>query len=151
MSYTEYKDLYEKAQEKKSDKIAIIIDVMNSKYNPTYYEERMNIIKMMEEITNGGYFEIITDNKLLFTNYKKFVILGDLFGITIKANDSMNNIMEKYLSIIKTMKEKYSIHVNFHYNSCYYETDDWAEGNEKYYSGYAIQQLEADKNKENII
>lgn len=151
MSYTEYKDLYEKAQEKKSDKIAIIIDVMNSKYNPIYFEERMNIIKMMEEVTNEDYFEIITDNKLLFTNDKKFVIFGDLFGITIKANDTMSNIMDKYLKIIRTLKKKYSIHVKFHYNSCYYETDNWVEGNEKYYSGYAIQQLEADKNKENII
>ena len=151
MSYMEYVDMYEKAQEKKSDKITIIIDVVNSKNNPVYIKERMNIIKMMEELTSKNYFEIITDNKRLFKDNKKFIILGDLFAITIKANDSISNIMKKYLNIIKTLKEKYSIHVDFHYNSCYYETDDWVEGNSKYYSGYAIQQLEKNKNKKNIV
>ena len=151
MSYREYTNLYKKAQQKKSDKIMLIIDVVNSKNNEEYIAQKNRIVSMMQELTKKDTFKFISNNEILFKDFDKFFILGDLFGVTITSNDDISDIKEKFKNVIKNLKKKHGITLLFHYNACYYDTDSYAEGYNKYYSGYAVRELERRKNNRDII
>ena len=65
-------------------------------------------------------------------------IVGDFVGLTT-YRDSISN--EEVLNIFKEEKEKLNLDVEFHVADGYYETNDYSEGNTKYFRGYCIDLL----------
>lgn len=65
-------------------------------------------------------------------------IVGD-FVVLTTYRDSISN--EEILNIFKEEKEKLNLDVEFHIADGYYETNNYEEGNTKYFRGYCIDLL----------
>lgn len=65
-------------------------------------------------------------------------MLGDLIGFTV-YRDSISR--EEVLKIFNESKKTLEIDFEFHLADGYYETDDYAEGVNKYFRGYCIDLL----------
>ena len=65
-------------------------------------------------------------------------IYGDLIGLTVYRNSITK---EEILKIFEEEKEYLQIDFDFHMADGYYETNNWIEGNEKYFRGYCMDLL----------
>jgi hypothetical protein len=156
MSYEEYNDMFIDAQTKKSKYHMYTFDIVNSKTMLNRYEAQKKMIllasKIYQDITNIetklGHkilvmeegFMSLEDNKPLFEfGFKREpFIYGDSFGFTIyKDTLSKEDIMDIY----NRNMSKLNIDFEFHLADGYYETNDYTEGNKKYFRGYCIQKL----------
>lgn len=138
MSYVEYKDMFDKAQ-KHGKYQMFIIDLANSKKLSTedLKDAEITMREKFDKIANyieKKYGILHINNHPLFNNNKYFV-LGDLCGICVESGSS--KMIEK---IIK--KEFKNFDYKYHFETGFYDTDDWAKGNTLYYFGYCIQELE---------
>lgn len=148
MSYIEYNDLLLKCQ--KTGKYRLFtLDLIDSgnakleKYNDlrTVMEIIYQDILMLEKelnkqilITNEG-FKPPFDENISFLQEDWF-ILGDAVGITIYNKVIPTEVIHKIIELnLKEMNLTNSVHQY----DLVYETNNYAEGNNKYYRGYAIQ------------
>ena len=69
---------------------------------------------------------------------KEPVIIGDLLYFTIYRGTLTR---EEVLEIFNCCKAELNINFEFHYADGYYETNDWREGQDKYFRGYCIETL----------
>ena len=138
--YTEYNDLYEKAQKEKSGYLLCLIDVKNSKTDKNYIKYREQYIDYFKEISRK-HGRKIPNCSMSFIDYYLF-ILGDAVAFVSKCRNK-KLIDKKMFNIIKNIK----LPLKFHYSSVYFETFDWICGAEKYYIGYAFQQAENNSKK----
>lgn len=65
-------------------------------------------------------------------------IFGDLVGFTV-YRDSIST--EEVIDVFNECREIIGIDYEFHIADGYYETDDWTEGQDKYFRGYCIDLL----------
>lgn len=149
MSYTEYSDMFDAVQHRGSNKIVLMVDVVHSKTNPKYVEERPRIFEMFDDITENIGYKLLTNNKRLFLNEKKYFVLGDCFCIMVEGSN-IKEVEKNFKDLFRYYKLKYEISLDFHINSGYYETDDYGLGGILYYSGYCVQELE-NRSKKNEV
>lgn len=137
MSWYEYSDMFDKAQEKGQYR-CYIFDMKESKRG--YDRQKFyNLLKYFKEKLDKN---IIHTNKLY--SETPCIVSGDIIMLLTKRG----NIEEESIyKAFKKAKEESDIDKDFHYLSGYYETDDWVEGNSKYYLGYCIQELEVRSKK----
>lgn len=154
MSTFEYNDLYLKCQSTGMYHM-FIFDIVNSK-NMTYYyrkEAQRKMIKLMtkiykaiEKIEKCNNRQILVFDKEFVAfesqrNYKGFglkqepFLFGDTFGFTI-YRDSLDKEIIYY--IYEYYKKELEIDFDFHLADGYYETNDYSEGNTKYFRGYCM-------------
>lgn len=132
MSWSEYSDMFDKAQELGEFRCHIF-DMKDSKKGYDYNKYNLLLRLLKEKIninelhTNEQYREI------------PCVVSGDMILLITKRHGISD---EEVYKAFKSAKEESRIDKQFHYLSGYYETDDWVKGNSKYYLGYCIQELE---------
>lgn len=132
MSWFEYSDMFDKAQEK-GQYCCYIFDMKDSKKGYDIYKF-YDLLRCFKEKLDKN---IIHTNKL----YAEIpcIVSGDIIMLlTKRGNIEDENVCKAF----KKAKEESDIDKDFHYLSGYYETDDWEKGNFKYYLGYCIQELE---------
>lgn len=156
MSTREYYDLCEKAQNNKKSKYHVFVfDITHSRYMNreerctaqynmeklmlTIYGELKNIEKiegkeilLREDIVS--YEERHTVNNKFGLLYEPF-LFADNFGFTVYSGSISD---EEVLEIYNRCKLEMGIDFDFHVNNLYYETNDYKEGCELFFRGYAI-------------
>ena len=153
MSYTEYNDLYKKAQLNGNYKI-YLMDIVGSRKMERSI--RINAQKLSLQLLKNIYIKlnnlekelnmVIIHRSPIFNvenpyrgDLKEpFAVSGDSFGFTIVKNSLTD---EEIYNIIIDEKNKLGIDFNYHISTAYYETDDFALGNKQYYRGYCIEYL----------
>lgn len=167
MSYTEYKDIFEKCQSYAPYHL-FIYDVVKGRevasenrqsnlrhllfavYEELEKLEKTNNITILHKSEDLYYTKIKKDKEGYIIEYPKekfpredllepFLVAGDLMGFTIKR-DSLNAQQVDY--IFEQKKKELGINYSFHKANGFYETDKWEEAEEKCFRGYCIQQLE---------
>lgn len=158
MSYTEYKDLFHKAQNQGRYHM-FVFDIKNSR---SYWKNTgelafveqiskeliLKIYKRLEKLQNERNKIILHKNKVFINiddlhpfgaSHREPFQFGDMFGFTV-IRDSIDK--EEIYQIFEEEKTKRNIYWDFHMMDGYYETDNYGEGFDKYYRGYCMQQLE---------
>lgn len=150
MAWEEYNDLFYLAQDKGKYHL-FIFDIKNSKngYDPAKIQMlRDSILDRLNKL------EVELGIKILHVPYEKARgyrdgRLGDLFSIVIYRGTIKR---EDIYKIFTDEKYKLNIIYEFHYDDCFYETDDWVLGNTLYYREYGIAFLEnRSKKKDDIL
>ena len=157
MAWEEYNSMWKNAQEKGLYKI-FVFDMKDSKKNKDFYDDiKLLLNKVYNKIEN---IEIERNISILHKNdifnkldrgdlQEPFFLLGDLFGFTILRNTLED---KEIYNIFKETKKNLDIKYQFHYNSGYYETDDYNLRDSLYFRGYCIQYLEnKSKKKKNLL
>ena len=156
MSTYQYNDLFLKCQEtgkyhvfsfdivgsKKMDrktrsdaqfKIIELILMVYRKIEKKQIEENKKILVFEDEFTKLG------EERLNVFGYKQEpFIYGDLIGLTV-YRDSITT--DEVLDIFNKCKTALEINFEFHIADGYYETNNWIEGQSKYFRGYCIDLL----------
>lgn len=156
MSTYEYYDLCKKAQNNiKSKYHVFVFDIIGSK--KMNREERCSAQYKMEKLMLKIYGELknieqIENKKILLSEdvvcyeerdetknkfgllYEPF-LFADTFGFTV-YNGSISD--EEVLEIYNRCKLEMDIDFDFHVNNLYYETNDYGDGREFFFRGYAI-------------
>lgn len=141
MSWNEYNDLYKIAQTTGKYHL-FVFDIQNSRigYDPLQLRKiREAMFSKLKEL------EVTLNKKILHLPYEKERggyregRLGDMFSIVI-YRESLSK--EEVYKIFSEDKEKLNIPYNFHFDDCFYETDNWILGDQLYYREYGIQFLE---------
>lgn len=156
MSTYEYYDLCKKAQNNINSKYHVFVfDTIGSKNMNR--EERCIAQYKMEKLMLRIYSELknieqIENKKILLSEdvvcyeerdkvknkfgllYEPF-LFADTFGFTV-YNGSISD--EEVLEIYNRCKLEMGIDFDFHVNNLYYETNDYGEGCELFFRGYAI-------------
>lgn len=150
MAAEEYIDLFELAQKNKSSKQAFLIDVVGSKklkdYASSFYpivQEITNILKNKNNILiNNNFNEIMelgkNTNRVDQTTLNPMV-LGDCACFFVNAN-SISKV--EFINLVKHLMTKHKVNYDIHFQSCYYETDNYVDGGTKLYKGYVPRLLE---------
>lgn len=150
MSWHEYNDLFYLAQDKGNYHL-FVFDIKNSRkgYDP------VEIQRIIDAISNRLMdLEIKLNMKILHLPYEKTRgyrdgRLGDLFSVVIYRGTISSDVIYK---IFTEEKHRLNINYEFHYDDCFYETDEWILGNTQYYREYAICFLEdRSKKRENTL
>lgn len=154
MSTYEYNDLFMKCQ--KTGKYHVFtFDIENYKKindiaSAQYKLIELNIMMyrmIQEEETKQNKKILVFENgfsefgeyRLSEFGYKQEpFIYGDLIGFTV-YRDTITK--EEVLSILKKAKSLLNINFEFHLADGYYETNDYSEGDKKYFRGYCIDLL----------
>lgn len=147
MSWDEYNDMWDNAQEKGQYHL-YVFDIKGSKKSGYFRPQG-------EMLLYKVYFTIMDLEKernitILHRNDKfnkgdrgdllePFFFSGDLLGFTT-LRDTISP--EEVYSIFRKCKENLNIKLQFHYDNGYYETDDWGEALNLYFRGYCMQYLE---------
>lgn len=76
--------------------------------------------------------------KNIFGYKQEPFLFGDLIGLTV-YRDTITN--DEVIEIFNKCKKVLNIEFEFHLADGYYETNNWVEGNEKYFRGYCIDLL----------
>lgn len=76
--------------------------------------------------------------KNIFGYKQEPFLFGDLIGFTVYRDTITNN---EVIEIFNKCKKVLNIEFEFHLADGYYETNNWVEGNEKYFRGYCIDLL----------
>lgn len=154
MSTHEYNDLFLKCQEtgkyhvftfdiiasKKLEnrleaqiKIIELILMVYRKIEKKELEEKKKILVFEDEFTKLG------EKRLNIFGYKQEpFIYSDVIGFTV-YRDTITN--EEVINIFNSCKKALKIDFEFHVADGYYETNNYVEGNNKYFRGYCIDLL----------
>ena len=157
MSTIEYNDLYLNCQDTGQYHM-FVFDIIDSKKMPYHYrcEAQNKMIVLMNMIYEKiQEIERINNKKILvfeddFVTYKSGIthkgfgfkqepfLFGDTFGFTIYRNTLEKNIIYQ---IYNHFKKTLNIEFDFHLSDGYYETNNYLEGNSKYFRGYCMDLL----------
>lgn len=167
MSYSEYYDLFHKAQKTDCKYHAYLIDVKNSKTNLSGENEHeytkfhkfvnyiTNVLLKINEIKNEKIFLVDEQNKTFFgngdvlnNNLLNPMILGDAACFFLKDKKITD---EMFIEILCDAMKKFDINFSFHYMSGKYQTNDYAEGGDKLYKGYMLPLLEKLSKKDGLL
>lgn len=132
MSWDEYSDMFDKAQEIGKYRCHVF-DMKESRkgYDNKKFWLLLEIFKTKIDVKHIHLSE-------QFPNVP-FITSGDLI-VLITHRDSISD--EEVYKYFKVAKEESELGKDFHYLSGNYETDDWVKGNVEYYGGYCIPELE---------
>lgn len=145
MSYYEYKDMYEAAQKQKKGLLLCLFDVKNSRTDKNYPIKRNLYIKTVEKIAIKMNC-INLNGKTNLNCGKNIILLGDACGFVVDTKNK-EQVNKKVIELMK----KENIGLSLHYDSGFFETFKYEEGLEKYYFGYAIQQIEENSKKDGCV
>jgi hypothetical protein len=159
MSYTEYNDLFKKAQNN-GNYMMFVLDISGSKNMDTRSRINANIssLKLLKyiyqqlSILETDHNVVILHHNPIFNDENShrldlnepFHLHGYSYGFTL-IRDSIPN--EMIYKIIEDGKQELAINFNYHISIAYYETDEYVLGNTKYFRGYCMQYLCLEKNK----
>lgn len=108
----------------------------------------LNYTKLQKKEITGETYYYLNPERITgasFTNsvatLEPFLLSGDCIGFTVNRDTINDELVNK---LFEETKKELNIYYQFHKVSGYYETDNWIEGNKKYYRGYAIQLLSED-------
>lgn len=157
MSYNEYNDLFLKCQDNGMYH-TFTFDIVGSKKMD--YKTRYETQLLLFELAGLMYLKLRsiekrTQKRILiyddsFVNLFDVrqhagygikiepIIFGDMLAITVYRDSITKNEM---LELFQTCKKLIGLECDFHYADGYYETNEWSEGNSKYYRGYCLQLL----------
>lgn len=165
MSYYEYLDMFNAAQQKPCPYRAFCFDVAGSKTNAEYISNRNKFfelifyvkkqIRIIEHKQNSKILLCDENNKPLkqkhddinSNNYNP-MILGDMVTYFVYNNSISPKKMQ---AIFADALNKFDIGYSFHFSTGIYETNTYADGGEKLYKGYMPQILEKIGKTNNII
>lgn len=157
MSTFEYNDLYLKCQDTGIYHMFVFDMIGSKKMSPQYrLESQYKMIELMNKIYETlEVLETKLNKKILvfdrdFVTYKSNLpykgfgfkqepfLFGDTFGFTI-YRDSLDEklIYDIYFKI----KKELNIEFDFHLSNGYYETNNYLEGQKKYFRGYCMDLL----------
>ena len=159
MAYEEYNDLLIKAQHENSEYRVFTFDIIGSKNMSKYdryiaqydiifliervyadikeLEKTLNIEILIKEPGFGSFFDTNIQNDFSY-RYEPF-LFGDTIGLTI-YNGSVDPLI--IYEIFDYNKEEMNLKYDFHKCNLLYQTNDYHEGNTKYFRGYAIHAAE---------
>lgn len=157
MSWYDYNDMFDKAQ--REGKYHLFVFDLKGSRKAGHYQPYISLLLY------GSYFAIKNlekerNIKILHTNpifnkgdrgdlLEPFFFSGDLFGFTIIRGTLTEG--EVY-NLFKIVKDELNIKYEFHYDNGFYETDNYIEGNNKYFRGYCMQYLEhRAKNRKDVL
>lgn len=153
MSYTEYTDLFIKAQKKKCPFRAFAFDIINSRNQKQYIEESENhhnfvlsiydVLKQEEKRT-GKKILLDDESNLKYhlsinSNVLNPMILGDMVTYFV-YEDSISS--QRMIELFCENMKLYNISYPFHFSTGVYETNTYSEGGEKLFKGYMPSFLE---------
>lgn len=168
MATSEYDELYIKAQQKgiyhmfvfdikesstmdSDDRYIaqqLMIELMGRIYNNLEILEKDLIKKILVKENN---FRCWSERNLANEGFgfkiEPFVI-GDLFGFTIYRNSINKEII---YDLFYKFKKELNIKFDFHIEDGFYETNNYEDGNDKYFRGYCIDKLSKMHKKEEDI
>ena len=125
------------------------IEEIEKKQNKEILHQSDNIIRTTLEKNNDTFMLKPKEEKRVLLRgdtTEPFQINGDTIGLTIKRDSLTENDI---LKLFDDTKKELGIDYEFHSANGYYETDDWREGSNKLFRGYAIQILST-KHKDKI-
>lgn len=156
LSTNEYNDLFLKCQKTGMYHI-FTFDIVNSKkmtesdrYDAQFKLIELNLMmyRLIQEkeqkekrkilVFEDGFTKL---GELRLNNFgykQEPFIYGDLIGFTV-YRDAITK--EEVLNIFNKSKSALNINFEFHLADGYYETNNWIEGNTKYFRGYCIDLL----------
>lgn len=154
MSTYEYNDLFFKCQSTGLYHV-FVFDIKDSKKIKDREYAQIQLIKLIILIYQKIQKKELEQNKKIlvfeedFTYFGESVskvlgykqepfLYGDAIGFTI-YKDSIEKA--EVINIFNQSKEELNIDFDFHYADGYYETNDYEEGNTKYFRGYCIDLL----------
>jgi len=162
MSTIEYNDLFFKCQNTGKYHV-FIFDIKDSKTIENRHEVQYQIIELIQNVYKRIQKQEEIEQRRILVFENDFVslgektngpglkqepfILGDAVGLTT-YRDSIS--VEEVLKIFWEEKDNIGINIEFHIADGYYETNDYVEGNQKYFRGYCIDllmNLHKEKNK----
>lgn len=179
MSYTEYSDMFQKCQSTAPYHL-FTYDMVNSKENCSSKRNSdlilllFHVYQAISTLEEKSSIPILHRSKGLTSSkleahkqgnetfymlsplanitrkdlLEPFLINGDTIGFTILRNSLTESQVD---TIFEQQKKKLNMPYEFHKANGYYETDDWSQGNCKYFRGYCICELcYAHKNKNEI-
>jgi len=114
-------------------KIAELILMVYKIIEKKQLEENKKILVFEEEFTKLG-----EERKNGFGYKQEPFIYGDLIGFTV-YRDAITS--DEVINIFNKCKKILEIDFEFHIADCYYETNNWIEGTNKYFRGYCIDLL----------
>lgn len=114
-------------------KLIKLIMMMYQKIQEKELQQNKKILVFEEDFTYYG------ETKLMQFGYKQEpFVYGDLIGFTVYRNSITK---EEIINIFRESKATLNIDFEFHMADGYYETNNYEEGNEKYFRGYCIDFL----------
>lgn len=161
MAYQEYFDLYLSAQNNPEAPYYVVsFDTVNSKImteeERAILQRNINIIvqyvynKLCDSEDKLQKEVVIKDKRFIrpwdfkATNWNRTfidpLIYGDTFQFTV-LRDTISK--EKIIEWVNTCMEHLCMEEDFHIADGYYETNEYNEGNTKFYRGYCLQTLES--------
>ncbi|NCC70585.1 hypothetical protein EOM09_03305 [bacterium] len=155
MSYYEYNDLFLKCQKNGRYKM-YTFDVVDSQNNtdPLITKKLCSIMTSLRQKIQE--VEIRTDKKILCDEliyyddlskttivsniFEKLdpIILGDAVSFTVYSGSISDELIDL---LFEQTKIELNIEYSFHKESGCYETNEWVEGQTKYFRGYCFQYL----------
>ena len=156
MSTFEYNDLFLKCQETGLYHMFVFDIVDSKKLDPKQANWRMisqirlilNMYRRLQEkellenkkilVFEEEFTHLGEERKNCFGFKQEPFVLGDLIGLTVYRGSITR---EEILKIYEEEKEYLQIPFDFHIADGYYETNNYEEGNEKYFRGYCIDLL----------
>ena len=166
MSYTEYLDMFESAQEKDCPYRAFVMDIVNSRQQSQYIVENVNhhrfvehIYSLLEDEEKVVGREILLkdennqhkgpfDRKGINGNLYNPMVLGDMSAYFV-YNGSITT--DRFVELAVSDMKEYGITYPFHLATGVYETNDYAMGGNLLYKGYMPQILEKVSKHNGII
>ena len=132
MSWDEYSDMFDKAQEIGQYRCHVF-DMKDSRKG---YDNK-KFWYLLELFGNK------IDKKHIHTSKQfpkvPFITAGDIIVLITKRGSISD---EEVYKCFKEAKEESKLGKDFRYLSGYYETDEWVKGNVEYHGGYCIPELE---------
>ena len=152
MSYKEYFDIYEKAQLKDCNYLAIFVDVVNSKTEIKDANDILTHYNFINKLTNNLEKYLKKDeNNIVFYHFdNKNIDVNSLNPISIGDGTcyffNKNNITtEKFEEILLSTMKKTNYPFSLHVKTCKYETENMNESNNLLYKGDVFRILEDNK------
>lgn len=156
MSYTEYNNLFSRCQENAPYKM-YAYDIVDSKK----IKDRLMVKKLYDLIDLVGQkihlIELKNEIKILYDetdlnnkndellkleksdlNKLEPILLGDAIAFTVYNKTIEDNIVDE---LFEEAKKELEIEYSFHKASGVYETNQWIEGNTRYFRGYCFLYL----------
>ena len=128
------------------EKLTIGLQIVEAKNGMIFFypiiQEITNILNKNNILIKNQFNEILefdkNINRIDQTTLNPMV-LGDCACFFVNANSISKN---EFINLVKHLMTKHKVNYDIHFQSCYYETDNYVDGGTKLYKGYVPRLLE---------
>ncbi|MDD2180996.1 MAG: hypothetical protein PHW32_01365 [Bacilli bacterium] len=120
-----------------------------------HQSDLLNYTKLQKREIAGGIYYYLKPERTTGDSFinsvsvlEPFLISGDCIGFTVNRGTISDELVDR---LFEETKKELNINYQFHKSLGYYETDNWIEGDKKYYRGYAINLLSTLHKMENKV